>query len=851
MDSTIYQAKRKELIGLLERGETLLEAAMDGMPSWKIASKELRETKRKLQEDQFSIVLLADMQGGKSTVFNAVACEGRELSPMGFGIRTSGCSVAAQNLSNPEEPERAEVQWRTSADLIAGFSEQLYPRFHQIDAVRFNNPESVLHLDLESPEDLLLIHQAAKLEQDEWNRARAAYNQEIDVFRFALLLAEFYNHPEIKELRTTERSFQPEETSSFLRYPWDWVERWDKGDPKEFQPREVIFAFIRSVRFFVHAPMLGKIGSVLVDCPGLFASRFDTEVADNAMSDASAILYLCPGAAAISLKGLGVLREIRSRGMEHKLFFGWNMRTSAKNAERLMANLKAVLNQDDFKPADSDFFLIHAALALRSKQALNMLEANLDTHTISQIAEREQIAPDKVPDKVWGNIAKFRRNLADDDDIEVTRDLATAQAAQAESHINELLTTCEDFIVRKKASFVLVENGAEVVASKLEEVEGDLKQRESIATKQVEKHQAEMGKAEGELRNFEGRCAEIVVNEFDSASARNADQQFADEFCDRLDDRFRQRLVDEITGRLDKEVIGVKMLWDGMFNKEKLNKRIEAICVKVMSTAIDAEFKAWLESVESGKSPIYRREIASRVAKAQKKIQEEWQSVAALNTDILDQIPIPQISQNIREAVQQAPAMFEGRQVQDPAVRHLIQSGSLVIGALISAIGAAVALHAAASVGALHVLIFGPSAFGPVGWTLSGLAAVLAAAFWFLGGRGSVLKKLEAKITQDLNAQWGSISKEVGKSVVGLGLGIRCWYQQAFRKEVVGNPRRIFESRKAESEKLFRKSQREREFISWEAKKMREEKIEPLRCDLEQFAETCRKLLPAQNSDTP
>ena len=92
----------------------------------------LRNTRRKLLEDRFSIVLLADMKAGKSTIFNAVACGGRELSPLGTVIRTSGCEVRAQNLADENEVERAEIVWRTSEGLIRGFDDLLLPRLREL-----------------------------------------------------------------------------------------------------------------------------------------------------------------------------------------------------------------------------------------------------------------------------------------------------------------------------------------------------------------------------------------------------------------------------------------------------------------------------------------------------------------------------------------------------------------------------------------------------------------------------------------------------------------------------------------------------------------------------------------------
>ena len=130
--ASIYEEQRGKLLPLLDRGAGLLENQKVTLPSWQEAARQLRNTRRKLLEDRFSIVLLADMKAGKSTIFNAVACGGRELSPLGTVIRTSGCEVRAQNLADENEVERAEIVWRTSEGLIRGFDDLLLPRLREL-----------------------------------------------------------------------------------------------------------------------------------------------------------------------------------------------------------------------------------------------------------------------------------------------------------------------------------------------------------------------------------------------------------------------------------------------------------------------------------------------------------------------------------------------------------------------------------------------------------------------------------------------------------------------------------------------------------------------------------------------
>ena len=853
--ASIYEEQRGKLLPLLDRGAGLLENQKVTLPSWQEAARQLRNTRRKLLEDRFSIVLLADMKAGKSTIFNAVACGGRELSPVGTTIRTSGCEVRAQNLADENEAELAEIVWRTSEELIRGFDDLLLPRLRELAPGRFDPtqdasgqqvpPDVAKQLDLEKAEDRDLVRRAAEGERDLWLEDKAKYDPEnMDIFRYALLVAEFYGHAELQKLRQRQQ-FELEEVGQHIRYPEDWETRWKEGDPAKFRWNEIVFAFVRSAQFFLHAPQLAKIGSALVDCPGLFASRSDTEVTFAALQGADAILYLFPGDKQIALSQLQVLRDLRPLGMDHKLFFAWNMRTSEKKAQQLFNLAQATLQNEGFKTPAGGCFLVHAGLALLSEQAEKLLQDKLDKETVEAIAQREEVGVTQVPKKVWSGIAKFRSNLQDEDEpLPVPPTAGGVEQARTESCVGEFVARCQDFVVRNKASFALLENGADFISQKLQTVESALGQREGQALQKVEEHREDSRKAGEELLNFEGR-SEVLLNEFQTPETASADQQLAAEFTGRLTDEFRLRMAHAMAERIFQEVIGLDLLWKGLFRRKEVDNRVRAITREVMSRAIDGEFRAWFEEVESGRSAVYRREIARRVERVQRGLQAEWEKVAALNIAILKQIPLPSLSSDIREAVRQAPNVFEASQVPDPALTHLQRSGALVLVAIGTAVGAAIAIHLAAATTWLTTLLYGPTLAGPVGWALAGVTTAILAGVWVLGGKNAARAKVEKKIDEELGKQWSTIRQEIEKSVIGLGFGIRSWYREAFRKEVVGKPRRIFEERKADADRLFSQSQADRDRVAAAAKELREKAIVPLRADLETFSTECRAKLRA------
>lgn len=856
-ESAIYEKRRDQLLPLLQRGAEFLTAQPDAQPSWIKAANEMRATADRLLANCFNIVLLADMQGGKSTVFNTIACEGRELSPVGCGIRTSGCLVRAQNLPDPNADERAEVTWRTSPEIVASFDSVLLPHFQTLAPERFKAPtekgaEAILasgcladKLNLEAPIDLDLLRQAAERERDRWREDKRSYagadeQGRLDVVRIALLIAAFYRHEEIVKLRQ-RNNFKPEEVSRLIRYPERWEERWDSGngDPHAFRWNEITFVFVREVNFHLHAPKLKKIGAALVDCPGLFASRFDTQVADNALAGADAILFLVPGEKQASLSQLEVLQNIRNRGREEVLFFAWNMRTQRVSAERMLADLKAKLASHGFKVPANNYFILHAKLALRAEQAARLLDGGLDLHTREAIAstDMEGGAPEEVDQKIWDDVILLQCNSFPRRELLREQTEATLKTIHAKSGLFSFVAQCQDYVVRNQARFVLVENGAKRVMRDLERVEKDLQQREVQVIRESEGYQAQVGAAEKELKNFEDRC-DSVLRTFESDAPNKA---LAEEFVLQLDADLRQEIGNQITERIFAKVIGWELLWKGLFRKKEIESEINAISCQILARAIDDRFSAWLATIQNGTSPAYRREIAARVDKVRRGIEEEWRKVGTLNVELLQGMPLTSLSSDIREAVQQAPGLFEANQAANPAIVHLQKGGALVLAAIASAVGAAVAAKVALATTWFTTLVSGPSMAGPVAWTLGALAVAILGAFWFLGGKDAAKAKLASKIAETLKCQWPGICDELKQAATGIGFGICKWYAEAFRNEVVSAPRRVLAERKREAERLFRASQVERERLAVAAKDMREKSIIPLKKDLEKFTTECEK----------
>ena len=198
MNPKLYEEKRNELVGLIDK--TL---AIQDLPA--SACAPLEAIRKKVFENQFEITLVAAFGGGKTTTLNAL-CDGREIGPRGFGIKTSGCLVSVQNIADPAASEGAEVTWRTKRQLVLGFADLLKrplaekaPERFKVASAQKRDPtpqEIAEELDLDCEKDMALVR---ALLEEEWNvygGGKEKYSgDDLDLLRTASLTLHFYDTP--------------------------------------------------------------------------------------------------------------------------------------------------------------------------------------------------------------------------------------------------------------------------------------------------------------------------------------------------------------------------------------------------------------------------------------------------------------------------------------------------------------------------------------------------------------------------------------------------------------------------------------------------------------------------------
>ncbi|MEE4357750.1 MAG: dynamin family protein [Desulfococcaceae bacterium] len=813
MTPELYEKKRNELISLLRKaGDSPFPGARP--PDF------LSRICRRVQENQFEIVLAGEFQGGKSTTFNAL-CDGRELSPMGAGIKTSGCILSAQHLSDPEEAESAIVEWAAPAELIEGFSDLLLPRFRHLQPRRFEKvtaSELPQILDLENPSDRKLLSGAADLEWKTWKKNRAAYDPEqsglLDVLRCAILIARFYAAADFQQLRQ-KKNFRPEDAALMICFPPDWEERWADKHPERFRLAEILFVFIRRVLLKIHSPSLARLGCVITDCPGLLASRRDTRIARRAMFRADAVLYLFDGSKTLKMSDLHALDFIRKNGMAGKLFYGCNMRGHSLSDSRriLKAGIASLRNSGYSLSEEKDVFLFHALLSLRAVQGGSIAADSPKAQEIRKFLRRQMLILD-----------------ADTETEDFPSLLCHARQTGGLDRMRDMV---ERSVISRRARSVLLENGAVAAVSCLRETEGNLHSRENAALREEKEFRRQAADTETELRKFRAACSRIL----EKLDTDAPDHALAADIWDSLEKQ-REELTDRTARRIYKEVAGRTSL--SLLKKKRFQDSISGIIKAEIDRCFTECIHSRLAEIRQGENRVYEQQIVRRVRAVSRELKHAWSSSALPGMHLVEGTVMPEFSGDL--TVDTAAVLRELE--SGPALENIRYSALLAAGGVTGIFTAA-----SGALAAVYMLI---TRFF---WLrIATLAAFLLNILLVLLTKDmmekSIKEDIRRKLEPALRMLFYELREDVQKEFRNFSAEIRAFYRHIFQ-QAADKPRRVFEKRKEEAGQLFRKTREMRVDTAKKARQIREKEIIPLRRTLEEFIRQTEQHLPLKSGEMP
>ena len=498
---------------------------------------------KKVESDRMTLTLVGEFQSGKSTMFNYL-CGGKELSPSGRGtggIATSACQVVASALPAGEKKDYAEVRWCGKEDIINVLK--------SIKILSVDGPFKPEDFNLDKKQDRDKIEQylLEKLVHKPSQNVELK-PEERSLFRHALILLHFYDMFRARiELGEVQRIEEVKQARCYASYPHLYESRYNEevekdGKPldKVFTEEEVAFAFCKKLHYYVDSEYLKRERIDVEDCPGLFANKCDTDVAEECIKNTDAILFGIKGENTLSDQCVKALTKCREQlGADDRLFFGANVKGRTLDDWKRNVKKDCVQKIEGVGFVKPEVYDYHTALALRSLEYGLIPEPGLEGYTCEAIKESIEseygdvewkIEPDGCKKFLEKQIRKFVF-LFLGKEIEEYEDADKRikwQETLQESQVPDFIDLIQTTIPLRKAHALLQDQGTKKVIMLLdrakEKAEGRIKELEQS----VEQRKRELGKKEGLLKKFQSVVNQCTDEIDDSADA------FQDELADWL-----------------------------------------------------------------------------------------------------------------------------------------------------------------------------------------------------------------------------------------------------------------------------------------------------------------------------
>ena len=861
----IFNTKREELLGLLDRADEIVDR-LSKTGYFSSVSKDLgtqiNATRQRCHEGLFSIALIAAFQSGKSTTLNAFA-DGREIAPRGLGgggVKTSACLVKVQNPNKGEE-ETVKVTWRSEKDLQQGLEDAL-------GTTARSQVDSQTAINFRTAQGRALLEQALKIELGIYSQSDRKGSPEMqdkeDLLRFAMIVLAYHDHPALKNLKQ-RKNFEPEEMESYLKFPKDFTDKWNQcfenlSQPlnqtkRKFALKEVIYAFIKDVTYIVESENLKKSGAEIVDCPGLLASKFDTDIASEAMQEASAIWFLLTADKSLSQSDKSVLSRIKEIGVQKKVFFGINYKRPIKKDEEGKVNEPVIgeifkeLRKLGFTASyQLEPLYFNAFLSLRAMQGEKLLRHSLDSSSQQQIIlDAEAMLGEEFDSveeawlesviEVMTNVVVGRKERRKIDSLEF--DAETVEFVREKSQWDSATSEIKDYIFKTKAWSMLVDFGCEPIIKTLEQAKDSLKIQEDIADKNRESAQQEWNEASEKLHLFTQESQIIITDYIDDNWDLVLAKSFWHEVCIpalQLTGKSAAPKVLDETGVLK----GLGDLGNRFFNlfkeekdKEKVTaERVGNIIKKELEDCLNQKSQGWFNSLKENGNHDYQEQILKRLQRACEQLQKKWQDLNLDNNSYLRglDVNIPQFSGDLRRDLEKYnEAGF------DSAVDGAISEGYFASWKTY--------ITGVFSLMMIDLLVPG------IGIILTAIVVAIIGFFAVWKPREERIKNISKKITEGLDKGFKANRDDISDKLQEKLSIIRKSYLGAMNQSFE-NMNKQLNQRIDDAKAIFASSQAEIKRIAGEANKFRTQEIEPLQEKMEQFQSSVEGIWPISKPGT-
>ena len=538
MDQNEYSKRRDELICIFSNIQEAIQKKPEMEEKYFPNLVETLSARiKKLSEDQFKMVLCGAFQGGKSTTFNAI-CNGRDLSPTGFGIKTSACLVEAHYLSDASAEEYAKIYLRSASDIVEGFQKVLGDRI--LNYMKANGKEHLIkpgvlsfYFDVFNNEYLDILSNVVDEELKLHEENRSSYSSErLDILKYAKIVVDAIKSGKVKKEWIESKSYECtiDEAKASLKFPADFSSNWKW---KNFSLEEIKWAFISKVELHLKGvSRMAEFGFVLVDAPGLFTSDWDSNLTLTAINNADAVLFIISGDKEIDKETIRAIKKIRNDAQDIPMFLGFNQKTDELATRDIINSSILKLHEAGLDFKEDEYTNFHARLSL------NLL----------LYKESDDL-------KLIRNIKNDASNCYDIDILKTKESVAENESVLTEkASLDKLVSKGSNFIAKNRGAIVLTNNVDNVLGVLKEARDGRIKSMLDSSIEQKEQNKQKLEEEEVRYENFKeikniilsrrnSECIKLVYeledlfynkikNEFDNYLNSNENETALDSYYD-------------------------------------------------------------------------------------------------------------------------------------------------------------------------------------------------------------------------------------------------------------------------------------------------------------------------------
>lgn len=528
MNQKEYTKRRDELISIFSNIQEEIQKKPEIEKKYfPDLAKNLNARIKKLSENQFKMVLCGAFQGGKSTTFNTI-CNGRELSPTGFGIKTSACLVEAHYLSDANAKEHAKIYLRSSSDIVEGFQKALGAEI--LSYMRANGKEHLIkprtlsfYFDVFNNEYLEILSNVVDEELKLHERDRSNYNSErLDILKYAKIVVDAVKSGKIKKEWIESASYECslDEAKESLKFPPDFSSTWRS---RNFSLEEIKWAFIRKVELHLKGvSRMAEFGFVLVDAPGLFTSDWDSNLTLTAINNADAVLFIISCEKEIDKETIRAIKKIKDEAQNVPMFLGFNRKTDEVATRDIISSSILKLHEAGLDFKEDEYTNFHARLSLN----LLLYKESDDLKLIRNIKNDASNCYDI-------DILKTKESIAENEGI-----------LNEKASLDKLVSKGSNFIAKNRGGAVLKNNIDNILGVLKEVRDGNVKSMLDSSSERRKQNKQKLKEEEARYENFK-KTKSIILSK-DNSEYKKLVSELEDVFYKEIKNEFEYYLNLEI-----------------------------------------------------------------------------------------------------------------------------------------------------------------------------------------------------------------------------------------------------------------------------------------------------------------